>query len=317
MPAIEHVLDFSDGPAYLHARLGQLLIERDGQEVVTVPLEEVAAVVVSHPAVRYAHSVLAGLAEHGGAFIVCDPRHLPAAILTPVQGHHTQAERFAVQAAARAPLKKRLWRQVVRAKILAQAELLEQVSGKPSGLKAMAARVRSGDAGNLEAQAARRYWPALMGKGFRRRFDAEDANRHLNYGYAIINATTARAIAASGLHPALGIHHHNRYNAFCLASDLTEPFRPLVDRAVREWVTARGHDAPLDREAKTHLLESITARYNFQWEERSLFDILRRTAASLAAVFDGRAKELLLPEPRQLMADQSSDEGEHAQGGER
>ena len=148
----------------------------------------------------------------------------------------------------------------------------------------------------MEAQAARRYWPALFGRAFRRNHQAEDQNRHLNYGYAILRGTVTRALCASGLHPSLGLHHHNRYDAFCLASDLAEPFRPLVDEAVHSWIADHDPKGPLDTEAKRSLLRIVEARYNYSGESRGLFDTLSHVTASLAGVFDGRAKRLDLPE---------------------
>jgi len=291
----DRVVDISDGPAALSVADERLTIRR-GDETHRIPLGEVGVVVVAHPAVTYTHAVLAGLARHGGALIACGPDRMPAAMLLPVAGHHAQAERFDRQAHASAPTRKRLWQQLVRAKIKAQARLLEAVHGSDAGLAALISRVRSGDPQNVEATAARRYWGALFGKAFRRRHDAEDHNRNLNYGYAVLRGVVARAVCAAGLHPSLGLHHHNRYDAYCLASDLTEPFRPVVDRAVFEWVGEHGTDAPFDKSAKAHLLHALIARYNIRGEWRTLFDVLSRTAASLAAVFEGRRKALLLPE---------------------
>jgi hypothetical protein len=170
-------------------------------------------------------------------FIVSNEKHLPAAMLLPLSTHSTQTERFARQAAVSLPTRKRAWQQIVQAKLRAQARLLEETTGADQGLHVMAGRVRSGDPDNLEAQAARVYWPALFGKeasgeAFRRDPEGEGINVHLNYGYAVLRAIVARALCASGLHPSLGVHHHNRYDTFCLADDLMEPFRPLVDRVV-------------------------------------------------------------------------------------
>jgi CRISPR-associated protein Cas1 len=208
-----------------------------------------------------------------------------------------QAERFARQAAAALPTRKRLWRQIVRAKIRAQAALLKSLHGSTFGLEALVPLVKSGDPKNVEAQASRRYWPALFAdKSFRRDVDANDQNRYLNYGYAVIRAVIARAICAAGLHPSLGLHHHNRYNAFCLADDLLEPLRPLADSAALKVLRTRGPDAPMDRETKEILLGFLTRRYELEGESRTLFDLAARTAASLAAVFNGEGKKLLIPE---------------------
>ena len=264
-------------------------------EVHTVPLEEIAVVVVSHPQVTYTHAVLAGLAAAGGMLIACDSKHLPAAMMLPLVTHSVQTERFAAQAKAPLPTCKRLWQQFVKAKLEAQAQLLEYRGGNDHGIRALIAEVRSGDPENVEARAARLYWRALFGDDFRRDRDAEDLNRHLNYGYAVLRAITARAVCAAGLHPSLGIHHHNRYDAFCLADDVMEPFRPLVDRVVATLHDRHGSDLPLDRDTKRALLTSFLERYEFEEETRSLFDWVSQTASSLASVICEEAEKVYLP----------------------
>jgi CRISPR-associated endonuclease Cas1 subtype II len=203
----------------------------------TIPFADIAVLVTSHPQISFTQAVLAGLAAAGGMFIVSNEKHMPAAMLLPLSTHSTQTERFARQAAVSLPTRKRAWQQIVQAKLRVQARLLQETAGADQGLLLMAGKVRSGDPDNLEAQAARIYWQALFGKdapgkSFRRDPKGEGINVHLNYGYAVLRAIVARALCASGLHPSLGVHHHNRYDTFCLADDLMEPFRPLVDRVV-------------------------------------------------------------------------------------
>jgi len=267
-------------------------------EVHTVPLEEIAVVVVSHPQVTYSHAVLPGLAAAGAILVACDSKHMPAAMMLPLVTHSVQTERFAAQAKASVPTCKRLWQQFVKAKLEAQAQLLEYRSGNDCGLRALAAEVRSGDPENVEARGARLYWRALFGDDFRRDREAEDLNRHLNYGYAVLRAIAARAVCAAGLHPSLGIHHHNRYDAFCLADDVMEPFRPLVDRVVVNLHDRRGADMPMDRDTKRALLASLLERYEFEDETRSLFDWVNRTASSLASVICEEAEKVYLPRLR-------------------
>lgn len=294
----ERILDLSEHPAKLWVRNGLLVIRRELEEPeTTVPLSEIAVVIAAHPQVSFTHAVLAGLAEAGASFIACNEKHMPAAMLLPLEAHGLQTERFARQAQLPLPRRKRLWQQLVRAKIRAQARLLAARTGADRGLELLAGRVRSGDSRNCEAQAARIYWPAVFPrKDFRRNKDAAGANACLNYGYAVLRALTARAICAAGLHPSFGIHHHNRYHPFCLADDLMEPLRPLADRAVAALWEARGSEPELDREAKRHLLEALLARYNFHRESRTLFDWMARMAASLAAVVEGRGEKLFIPE---------------------
>ncbi len=292
----DRILDFAEGAAYLRVRNDQLVVERKDQPEVSTPLSEVAALVLSHPQATCSQPVLARLMAYGGAVIVCDDSRLPVGMMLPLAGHTTQTERFVSQAAAPLPLRKQLWKQIVRRKILAQADLLRPLRGDDHGLAEIARSVRSGDASNREAVASRRYWPALFDDpDFHRRFAAPDANRQLNYGYAVLRAVVGRAICAAGLHPSLGLHHHNRYNPYCLADDLMEPYRPLVDAAVVTVVGSRGQDAPLDRAVKQTLLETILARYRADGEVRTLFDIAATTAVSLAKVYLKESDRLEYP----------------------
>lgn len=217
-------------------------------------------------------------------------------MMLPLQGHTTQVERMAAQIAVKLPIKKRLWQSVVIAKLRSQAAVLKLETGTDGGLAEIARTVRSGDVDNREAYAARRYWISLMGEDFVRDRDAADVNRILNYGYTVLRAMTGRAICAAGLHPSLGIHHHNRYSQFCLADDLMEPFRPVVDRAALAIRRTWGADAPLDRTVKTELLAALNHRYLVKDERRQLFDIIARLASSLAAVYLGQRTTLELPE---------------------
>lgn len=294
---MNRIIDFSDESAELSVRYQNLLVAQPSKSDVLLPLNEIAALVVSHPSVRYTHAVLSGLAAAGGVFVTCDERRLPVGMMLPLQGNFVQAERYALQAEASLPTRKRLWARIVRAKMTAQAAVLEDVRGDDRGLRIMAARVRSGDTGNLEAQASRIYWPALMGRAdFRRDREADDANRLFNYGYAVLRAIVARAICGAGLHPALGLHHHNRYDAFPLADDLMEPFRPVVDRTVIRLVQERGEQAPLDKATKATLIGALTARLDVEGEARTLFDISARLASSVADAFGGEADALALPD---------------------
>lgn len=295
----DRILDFSEQPARLSVQNGLLKIQLSsqgaGEDAQTVPLAELAAVVVSHPQVSFTQAVLAGIAAGGGILVACDAKWQPAAMMLPLAAHSLQTERFARQAALSLPLRKKMWQQIVRAKLMAHARLLTEKTGHDWGLRLLAPKVRSGDPQNLEAHAARIYWKALFDGSFRRDREAEDLNRHLNYGYAVLRAIVARAICAAGLHPSLGLHHHNRYDAFCLADDLMEPFRPLVDRAVIQIREQRGQEAALDREAKAGIVSALLARFDHEGESRSLFDWVARTASSLAAVAEGRGTNLYIP----------------------
>jgi CRISP-associated protein Cas1 len=294
---INRILDFSEAPARLRVRYAQLIVQRQEQPEVSVPLADLAVIVVAHPQVSFTQAVLSGLAHAGGVFVTCDRCNLPVGMMLPLACHHTQAERFAAQARSPLPTCKRLWQQIVRAKLRAQAALLCELHDCDFGIGALVGRVHSGDPSNVEARAARRYWPHVFSDlTFRRQRDNEDQNLLLNYGYAVLRAIVARAICAAGLHPSLGLHHHNRYNAFCLADDLMEPLRPTVDHAVVEYMTT--HDEPygLDAASKLAIIGELTGRYELRGEQRSLFDVAARMASSLADVFLGTGTELDLPE---------------------
>jgi len=293
----DRILDLSERPCHLSVRNSLLVIRFGEEEPLTIPLGELAVVITSHPQISYTHAVLSGLAGAGASFVACDEKHMPAAMLLPLVTHSLQTERFATQAKVSLPTRKRLWQQIVQEKLLAQGRFLKERTGNDSGLSMLAEKVRSGDPQNLEAYAARIYWRALFGEiHFRRDPESgESLNPCLNYGYAILRAIVARALCAAGLHPSLGIHHHNRYNTFCLADDFMEPFRPLVDRAVANLKDERGEEVSLDRESKRYILETLLSRYTANEESRSLFDWVSRAAFSLAAVIQDKDQKLDIP----------------------
>ncbi len=337
----DRILDISERPARLTARGGLLVVDfskpsmpdppsppnssagekvsavmRDPEsglrardtQTQTVPFADIAVLVVSHPQVSFTQAVLAGLAAAGGMFIASDEKHLPAAMMLPLSTHSTQTERFARQAAASVPTRKRAWQQIVQAKLRAQGALLQEVTGNDRGLPAMAGKVRSGDPDNLEAQGARIYWQALFANEgaatpaemFRRNPEGDGLNVYLNYGYAVLRAIVARALCASGFHPSLGVHHHNRYDTFCLADDLMEPYRPLVDRVVarsyRELIATGDPSAlQLDQNSKKAILGNLLVRYTADDESRTLFDWVNRSANSLAALIECREEHLSFP----------------------
>ena len=288
------IIDIAERPARLRIERRQLVIDVE-PEPARVPLEDLAVVVVSHPQVSFTQAVLSELASAGGVFVSCDSKRMPVGLMLPLAGHSIQTERFRKQLELSRPKQKRLWQQIVRAKIAMQAGLLVEQTGADGGLTALRPAVKSGDPANVEARAARRYWTALFGSDFRRDRDAEDHNRLLNYGYAVLRAATARAICAAGLHPSVGLHHHNRYNAWCLADDLMEPFRPLVDRAVCALMDGRDDVPEIDAESRATLIEVLTGGVAICGEQWSLFDALAKTAGSLANVITGDADTLDLP----------------------
>jgi CRISPR-associated protein Cas1 len=289
----DRVLDISMEPSRLSVRNGLLVIENESGAQTKIPCDELAAVVIGHRQVVLTQAVLSDLAKAGALVITCDEKFLPASMVLPLDAHHAQAERFRRQAGMAAPRKKRMWQSIVQAKIRAQASVLNLVTGSDGGLLALVARVRSGDAGNVEARAARHYWSMLFPARALHRRDDEDVRNHLlNYGYGVLRSITARAICGAGLHPSFSLFHSNVHNPFGLADDLMEPFRPLVDMTVCAISEAAG----LNPETKRTMIATLLARYVADGEERTLPDILMRVAQSLSrAVMDGRSR-LWLPE---------------------
>ncbi len=290
------IIELSQSQAHISIDNGLLTLDIKDQGRVQIVPTEIAALVASHYAVTFTRESVAILADNGVQVVVCDKRGLPAAMFMPLRGFHQPATRLAVQAATKVPVKKRLWRQVVRSKVRAQGALLQKINGNDAGLNTLALSVKSGDSGNLEGVAAKTYWRKLFGDDFRRHQENYDQNGMLNYGYGVLRAVTCRAICAAGLHPGLGLHHHHRANPFCLADDLMEPFRPLVDEIVAQiWSEGKGY-SELTPAFKKRLLGVLTIRLKLGDEERGLFDVLSKLALSLASVIEGRRKTLILPQ---------------------
>lgn len=296
MPGDERILDVSETAAHLSVRNEQLLVRPEGAEPVSIPLADLAVIVLSHRAVTCSLAALSGIMRHGGSVVVCDETFLPCGLMLPLGINGEQTRRVLAQASASRPLHKRLWKQIVRIKILAQAAVLMEHHSISAGLEELARQVRSGDPENMEGQAAQRYWPLLFPETlFRRRFDADDQNRLLNYGYAVLRSAVGRAVCAAGLHPSLGIHHHGRTNSWCLVDDLMEPYRPMVDSEVVRIVGEWGPDAPLDRSIKQRLIGVLHQRLEHDGESRTCLDWISRSAVSLAGVYLGRRQQLIFP----------------------
>jgi CRISPR-associated protein Cas1 len=298
-------------PARLSVKDAQLVIEREEFLPFITPVSGINTLLLAHPQVTLTQAVVSRLAEAGAMLVTIDHRYLPVAMTLPLQAHSLQTERLASQMSLKPVAQKRLWRQIVQAKIRAQGNLLKELHGSDERLIATAARVRSGDPENLEAQAARRYWGLIFGDPkFRRGADplesGPDQNRHLDYGYTVLRASVARAVCAAGLHPSIGLRHHNRYDPFCLAADLMEPFRPLIDRRVAHWIEHNDPKGPLDAVPKKWLIEAVTMRYWVNREQRVLSDILFRVAGSLAAVLAGSEEKLDLPDTLLPCPDEST-----------
>jgi CRISPR-associated protein Cas1 len=289
---IKRTVEISGKGNHLAIDQGSLTIRRDGEEVGRVPLEDLGVLVLDCPTTTYTHSVLTRALAAGAVIIPCGRDHLPRGLFLP-QENALLTQRLAAQVAASLPLKKRLWKQLVQAKIRHQAGALPEEAPARRKLAALVSTVRSGDPANVEAHASRLYWPAMFGKGFRRRPEGPPPNALLNYGYMAVRACVARAVCAAGLHPALGLHHHNRANAFCLADDLLEPLRPLVDVRVRDL--AAGGCKEVNPESKRELLGVLAATVEVAGARGPLMVGLGRTVASLVRCYAGEQKTLDLP----------------------
>jgi CRISPR-associated protein Cas1 len=301
---IKRTLEISQHPSHLSVRLGQLHIRRHGDDgsaplVGTVPCEDIGIVLIDHPQTTMTQQALASLVDGGAAIMVCGRDHLPAGLLLPMGQHHQVVWRVGDQLAASKPLRKQLWKQVVVAKVRAQAEHVSADAFVHRKLINLAQQVRSGDTTNIEAQAAKIYWRALRQQdpacsGFQRQSDGGDSyNAMLNYGYAVMRAAVGRAVVGAGLFPAVGIHHANRSNAFCLADDLVEPLRPLVDARVRRLVR-NGFDQ-VNRPVKQGLLELLQIEVTTESQTGPLLVALHRYAASLVKCFRREIKQLHIP----------------------
>jgi CRISPR-associated protein Cas1 len=270
-----------------------MIESRDGLPAMAIALTDLEAVILGNPQIHLSQAVLAQLAAASVPLVVCDAKHQPAGLLVPLVGNAVQTERIRAQAVATEPRRKQLWKQIVQAKLRNQAGLLEARGGSDHGLRAMALQVVSGDTTNREAQGARRYWTALFGPVFRRERDAADANRFLNYGYTLLRSLAARALVGAGLHPSLGVQHHNRYDPLALASDLMEPYRPWVDARVAKLVDDGALD--LNQAAKSVLFGLFQDPVALAEERWPLQDALHRSAARLAQAYAQGRVRLLLP----------------------
>ena len=280
---LSRIVEIAEDGRHLAKHRGFMTISAKRDEIGRVPLDDIGAVMATSPATTASCALLAELAERGIPFVLCGRNYAPAALLWPVAGHHAQQRRMEAQLDSTRVLDKRLWAQIVAAKINRQGWALSR-AGKPAGaFTRLAQNVRSGDPDNLEAQAARRYWPLLMGASFRRDTDAEGANGLLNYGYTVLRAATARAIVAAGLHPGLGIFHRHPHNSMPLADDLMEPFRPLVDLIVLNLLQAGIDD--VTPEAKRALARVLISEEATAAGETPLSTCIIRLAASLADSF--------------------------------
>lgn len=308
---IKKTLCFSN-PAYLSLRNEQLVIHLPDVEnndalpemmkkeaERTVPIEDIGVVVLDNKRITVTTGVLEALVENNSAVITCDQRSMPVGLLLPLSSNTVQNERYRHQLDATLPLRKQLWQQTVRQKILNQEAVLRTNTEQETNcMRVWANEVRSGDPDNMEARVAAYYWRNLFPEisTFTRDREGEAPNNMLNYGYAILRAVIARSLVASGLLPTLGIHHHNRYNAYCLADDIMEPYRPYVDQVVIDFIREYGVSEKLTKEAKMHLLGIPMLDVVVSGKRSPLMIAAQQTTASLYKCFTGELRHISYPE---------------------
>ena len=308
---IKKTLYFSN-PSYLSLKDNQLVIrlpeienndtlpESFRKEAVrTIPIEDIGVVLIDNKRITVTSGLIEALLENNCAFVTCDSKSMPTGLMLPLDVNTTQSERFTAQIEASLPLKKQLWQQTVRQKILNQHHVLAHSAiVECNCMKVWAESVRSGDPDNLEARAAAFYWKNLFPEkpDFVRGREGEPPNNLLNYGYAILRAVMARALVSSGLLPTLGIHHHNRYNAYCLADDIMEPYRPYVDQLVLKIMREVNDYRELTRDIKVKMLDIPVTDVVIEGKRSPLMVAVSQTTASLYRCFSGEVRKIAYPE---------------------
>ena len=303
---IKRTLYFGN-PAYLKTQNEQIVVTlpenksglTEAMRSVTIPIEDIGIVILDHQQITISQALLAKLLANNVALITCDNTHHPTGMMLNLNGNTLQAERFASQINVTVPLKKQLWAQTVEQKISNQAAILKkQRQGDHGVLLNYTKLVRSGDPENVEGRAAAYYWKHLFGEasGFLRHREGTSPNHLLNYGYAIIRASVARALVGSGLLPTFGIHHRNKYNAYCLADDIMEPYRPYVDALVCEMIKAGNASDEITKENKEQLLQLPAIDVRIDNEKSPLLVAVQRTSASLVKCFEGTQRKILYPQ---------------------
>ncbi len=308
---IKRTLCFTN-PAYLTLRNSQLVIQlpevqsndtltdtfkKDAER--TIPIEDIGVVILDNKRITITTGAMEALLANNSALITCDNRSMPVGLMLPLSGNTLQSERFADQISASLPLKKQLWQQTIRQKILGQAAMLNRyTAAETKCMTKWANDVRSGDPDNIEARAAAYYWKNIFTQhpGFVRNRDGEPPNNLLNYGYAILRAVIARSLTGSGLLPTLGIHHHNRYNAYCLADDIMEPYRPFVDEVVIKIMQTVSDYSEITKEIKQQLLIVPVVDVVIDGKRSPLMIAAQQTTASLYKCFDGELRKIAYPD---------------------
>ncbi|WP_298265433.1 type II CRISPR-associated endonuclease Cas1 [uncultured Lutibacter sp.] len=294
---IKRTLFFSN-PTYLSTKSNQLVISypEEEKESKTVPIEDIGILVLENQQITITNGLIAKLIQNKTAIVSCDAFHLPISLLQPLVGHSEQAERFRHQLNTSIPLKKNLWQQTISAKIVNQALHLDLINVPTRKMYKWATEVKSGDTENHESRAAVYYWSQLFDiPNFTRYQHGDPPNNLLNYGYAILRGITARALISSGMLPSVGIFHHNKYNAYCLADDIMEPYRIFVDILVKEIVEEEHSIEELTTELKMKLLQIPALDVIIDGKKSPLMIALSRTTNSLYECFSGKNRKILYP----------------------
>ena len=289
-------------PAYLKKELGQLKIEYPediDKPHRQVPIEDVGLVILDHPRLTITQSLLSALIEQNAAVLSCNEKHMPQGLVMPMSANHAYTEKLRYQLNATEPLRKNLWQQTVKAKIANQIRLLEKLEAHTQNMHYWLRQVKSGDPDNYEGRAAAYYWKTLFNSevDFKRRRFGEPPNNLLNYGYAVLRAIVARNLVSSGMLPAVGIHHRNKYNPFCLADDIMEPYRPYVDELVLEIIENYDDDEleELTTKIKAEILVLPTLDVYIDEVSSPLMVAMGRTTASLMQCFEGIKRRIAYP----------------------
>ena len=292
---LKRVLCF-ENPARLSLKLEQIVVELQ-DTTRTVPIEDVGVVVLDHKQITITHALIDALLANNCAIVTSNDKHLPVGLMLPLDGHNLQSERFREQIEASEPLKKQMWQQTVIAKILGQAHVLGMQQIEHGNMFKWAKDVRSGDTDNMEARAAAYYWRNMFEKdSFIRDPQGLPPNNLLNYGYSIVRAMMARALVGTGLLPTLGVHHHSRYDAYCLADDIMEPYRPFVDMKVLEMWNKGGVTSDISSEQKRELLGITTMDVNISGHCSPMMLAIQTTAQSVQKCYSGEARKIIYPD---------------------
>lgn len=301
---IKRTLYFGN-PAYLRCANEQVRIEIPGADMLSekdrttnIPIEDIGVIILDHSQITITHHLIHRLLDNNCALVTCDDKHMPVGMMLNFEGNSLQQERIEAQINASLPLKKQLWAQTIEFKIRNQAAILKQRGIDHENMLHWANNVKSGDSDNREARAAAYYWQNVLPEEilFSRDPDGPSPNNLFNYGYAVLRAITARSLVGSGLMPVLGIHHSNKYNAYCLADDIMEPYRPYVDKIVLAIVDQNPEVTDLTKDVKTQLLSVPAVDVNLNGQSSPLMVAMQQTTASLAKCYQGEARKIIYPE---------------------